>query len=122
MVVVALFLLWWTGLWKVDVGDLTVKGTVALQPSAIWQTLFWPILAWAAVQLVSALVTLVQPGRVRLRAAFELVLAAGGMALTTADTYHTPLGDIPLVGFFASGEIARHHLYGYTGVLTVFGG
>ncbi|MBI2732444.1 MAG: FIST C-terminal domain-containing protein [Aquabacterium sp.] len=32
------------------------------------------------------------------------------------------LGDIPLVGFFANGEIARHHLYGYTGVLTVFGG
>lgn len=32
------------------------------------------------------------------------------------------LGDIPLVGFFAGGEIARRHLYGYTGVLTVFGG
>lgn len=30
------------------------------------------------------------------------------------------LGDVPLVGFFASGEIARHHLYGYTGVLTAF--
>jgi small ligand-binding sensory domain FIST len=30
------------------------------------------------------------------------------------------LGDVPLAGFFASGEIARHHLYGYTGVLTVF--
>ena len=30
------------------------------------------------------------------------------------------LGDVPLVGFFASGEIAREHLYGYTGVLTVF--
>jgi small ligand-binding sensory domain FIST len=30
------------------------------------------------------------------------------------------LGDVPLVGFFASGEIARRHLYGYTGVLTVF--
>ena len=28
--------------------------------------------------------------------------------------------EIPLVGFFAAGEIARHHLYGYTGVLTVF--
>ena len=28
--------------------------------------------------------------------------------------------DIPLVGFFAAGEIARHHLYSYTGVLTVF--
>ena len=32
------------------------------------------------------------------------------------------LGDVPLVGFFANGEIARHHLYGYTGVLTVFPG
>ena len=30
------------------------------------------------------------------------------------------LGDVPLVGFFAGGEIAKHHLYGYTGVLTVF--
>lgn len=30
------------------------------------------------------------------------------------------LGDVPLVGFFAGGEISRHHLYGYTGVLTVF--
>ena len=30
------------------------------------------------------------------------------------------LGDVPLVGFFAGGEIARHHIYGYTGVLTVF--
>jgi small ligand-binding sensory domain FIST len=32
------------------------------------------------------------------------------------------LGDVPLVGFFAGGEIAREHLYGYTGVLTVFTG
>jgi small ligand-binding sensory domain FIST len=30
------------------------------------------------------------------------------------------LGDVPLVGFFANGEIAHHRLYGYTGVLTVF--
>jgi small ligand-binding sensory domain FIST len=30
------------------------------------------------------------------------------------------LGDIPLIGFFANGEIARDKLYGYTGVLTVF--
>jgi len=32
------------------------------------------------------------------------------------------LGDVPLAGFFAGGEVARHHLYGYTGVLTVFSG
>lgn len=30
--------------------------------------------------------------------------------------------EIPLVGFFAGGEIGHHHLYGYTGVLTVFTG
>ena len=30
------------------------------------------------------------------------------------------LGDVPLVGFFADGEIAYDHVYGYTGVLTVF--
>ena len=30
------------------------------------------------------------------------------------------LGDVPLVGYFAGGEIAHHRLYGYTGVLTVF--
>ncbi|GAB4398590.1 MAG: FIST N-terminal domain-containing protein [Rhodoferax sp.] len=30
------------------------------------------------------------------------------------------LGDVPLVGFFAAGEIARHHVHSYTGVLTVF--
>jgi small ligand-binding sensory domain FIST len=30
------------------------------------------------------------------------------------------LGDVPLVGFYANGEISHHRLYGYTGVLTVF--
>ncbi|MGM0553854.1 MAG: FIST signal transduction protein [Pseudomonadota bacterium] len=30
------------------------------------------------------------------------------------------LGDIPLVGFFANGEIFANRLYGYTGVLTLF--
>jgi small ligand-binding sensory domain FIST len=30
------------------------------------------------------------------------------------------LGDVPLAGFFAAGEIGHRHLYGYTGVLTAF--
>jgi small ligand-binding sensory domain FIST len=30
------------------------------------------------------------------------------------------LGEVPLVGFYANGEISHHRLYGYTGVLTVF--
>ena len=30
------------------------------------------------------------------------------------------LGDIPIAGFYANGEIAGVQLYGYTGVLTLF--
>lgn len=30
------------------------------------------------------------------------------------------LGDLPMVGFFANGEISHNRLYGYTGVLTLF--
>ena len=43
----------------------------------------------------------------------------GGPSAELAIVRHA-LGEVPLVGFFAAGEIARHHLYGYTGVLTVF--
>ncbi|HEY6095990.1 MAG TPA: FIST N-terminal domain-containing protein, partial [Gallionellaceae bacterium] len=30
------------------------------------------------------------------------------------------LGDVPIVGFFANGEISHNRIYGYTGVLTLF--
>ncbi len=33
---------------------------------------------------------------------------------------HSVLGDFPLVGFFANGEIHKNSLYGFTGVLTLF--
>ncbi len=33
---------------------------------------------------------------------------------------HERLGDFPLIGFFANGEIHHDKLYGYTGVLTLF--
>jgi small ligand-binding sensory domain FIST len=33
---------------------------------------------------------------------------------------HETLGEFPLVGFFANGEIFNQRLYGYTGVLTLF--
>ncbi len=35
-------------------------------------------------------------------------------------TIRQELGDIPLVGFFANGEISHNRLYGFTGVLTLF--
>lgn len=33
---------------------------------------------------------------------------------------HTVLGDFPMVGFFANGEIHKNSLYSFTGVLTLF--
>lgn len=33
---------------------------------------------------------------------------------------HDVLGEFPLTGFFANGEIHNKHIYGYTGVLTIF--
>jgi small ligand-binding sensory domain FIST len=30
------------------------------------------------------------------------------------------LGEVPLIGFFAGGEISNQVLYGYTGVLILF--
>jgi len=33
---------------------------------------------------------------------------------------HSVLGEFPLVGYFANGEIHRNSLYGFTGVLTLF--
>ena len=43
-----------------------------------------------------------------------------GSASAELQIVRRALGDVPLVGFFAGGEIAHHNLYGYTGVLTVF--
>lgn len=82
LVVVGLFILWWTGLWKVDVGEVTAGGDIVLRPSAVWAQLYWPILAWSTLQAVGALVALVAPGRTRLKAGFEAAVAAGGLALT----------------------------------------
>jgi small ligand-binding sensory domain FIST len=41
---------------------------------------------------------------------------------TLGRCYLTDLGAAHLIGFFAGGEIARIHLHGYNGVLTVFAG
>ncbi len=54
---------------------------------------------------------------------------AGGAGRTRGTNGEGPASDasvaapeVPLVGFFAGGEIGHHHVYGYTGVLTVFTG
>lgn len=43
-----------------------------------------------------------------------------GAASAELQLVRRALGDVPLTGFFAGGEIAHRQLYGYTGVLTVF--
>ena len=43
----------------------------------------------------------------------------GGPGVETGLIRET-LGDFPLIGFFANGEISRDRLYGHTGVLTLF--
>jgi small ligand-binding sensory domain FIST len=45
-----------------------------------------------------------------------------GAASAEVGLVHAQLGEFPLVGFFANGEIAHDRLYGYTGVLTLFTG
>ena len=40
----------------------------------------------------------------------------GSVELTTISDI---LGDVPLIGFFANGEISNDRLYGYTGVLSL---
>jgi small ligand-binding sensory domain FIST len=45
-----------------------------------------------------------------------------GAASVEIGLLQAQLGEVPLVGFFANGEIANHRLYGYTGVLTLFTG
>ena len=43
-----------------------------------------------------------------------------GDAQTELAMIHYTLGDFPLAGFYANGEISHDRLYGFTGVLTLF--
>jgi small ligand-binding sensory domain FIST len=47
---------------------------------------------------------------------------ANSFGAVSAETQliHSQLGEFPLTGFFANGEIANGQLYGFTGVLSVF--
>jgi small ligand-binding sensory domain FIST len=59
------------------------------------------------------------------KAGIYVSCVARGSALFGEEGVETGLiretfGDIPLIGFFANGEISRDRLYGHTGVLTLF--
>jgi len=62
-----------------------------------------------------------------IRGAIYVSCLARGRALfgsgsVEAALLQAQLGEFPLIGFFANGEIADHRLYGYTGVLALFTG
>lgn len=44
----------------------------------------------------------------------------GNAAQAEVDAIRAAIGDIPLTGFYAGGEISNARLYGYTGVLVLF--
>ena len=62
-------------------------------------------------------------GRIPLGALYFSCLARGvhmfGAEGAEMEQIRAALDDIPLLGFFANGEIADGHLYGYTGVLAI---
>ncbi|ATC30917.1 hypothetical protein CA606_00345 [Caulobacter vibrioides] len=84
--VTLLFIGWWTKL--VDFPDSNViatrDGEIVLSFSPIFQTLYWPILVMAVVQVMSGLILVVKPGWVRARAGFEIVGGLIGLAIAAA--------------------------------------
>ena len=63
---------------------------------------------------------------VPVRAAFYISCVARGPNLfgtgsVELRTIQNILGELPLIGFFANGEISNNRLHGYTGVLTLLG-
>lgn len=64
------------------------------------------------------------PGKAR-GAVYVSCVARGpsmfGSESSEAQQVSAGLGDVPVIGFYAGGEISNDRLYGYTGVLLVFG-
>jgi hypothetical protein len=82
LIVMLLFIAWWTKLLPFPMGSfIHADGDVGVLLSPALNALFWPILGLAIVQAISALFLAVKPGWVRPRACAELVGAVGGLAL-----------------------------------------
>lgn len=84
--VTLLFIGWWTGLMDFPTHNVitTRGGEITLSFSPIFQTLYWPILIMAVVQVMSGLIRMVKPGWVRARAGFEIVSGLIGLAIASA--------------------------------------
>jgi small ligand-binding sensory domain FIST len=120
-----------------DTGDYLVRNVVGIDPKnkliAIGAevTVGMPLLFCrrdeaAAREDLSRMLEQITAGlNVPVRGALYFACVARGRHMFGADSVELGmirdhLGDVPLAGFFANGEISHHRLYGYTGVLTLF--
>jgi small ligand-binding sensory domain FIST len=120
-----------------DTGDYLVRNLLAIDPRQGWIVLGAevapgePILFCrrdpdsARADLVRMLKQLAGRLTGPPKAGIYVSCIARGVALfgepgVETDLIRETLGDFPLIGFFANGEISRDRLYGHTGVLTLF--
>ena len=120
-----------------DTGDYLVRNLMAIDPRQGWIVIGDEVAPGDQILFCrrdpdSARTDLVRmlkqlqgrlPGRPK--AGIYASCIARGMALFGEPGVETKLiretlGDFPLIGFFANGEISRDRLYGHTGVLTLF--
>jgi small ligand-binding sensory domain FIST len=120
-----------------DTGDYLVRNLMGIDPRQGWIALAAEVAPGdpivftrrdpesAKKDLVRMLKQLAGRLNGKPRAGVYVSCIARGMSLfgkpaVETDLIRDTLGDFPLVGFFANGEISRDRLYGYTGVLTLF--
>ena len=120
-----------------DTGDYLVRDLMSLDPSRQWIAVGDPVEAGQPVMFCRRdhdaarrdLKRMLDDLKGRIdgppRAALYHACIARGENLFGGDSeelkmIREALGDLPLVGFYANGEISNNRLYGYTGVLSVF--
>ena len=120
-----------------DTGDYLVRNIVAIDPAEGWigvgeavapgQSILFCRRDQSAAEadLERMLADVSRRAGGRARAGLYVSCIARGTNLFGSESeelkqVRNALGDIPLVGFFANGEISNDRLYGYTGVLALF--
>jgi len=120
-----------------DTGDYLVRNLIAIDPGRGWLVLGAEVAAGDPILFCRRdpdsarrdMVRMVDQlaGRLKTppRAGIYVSCVARGAALfgeagVEPELIREGLGEFPLIGFFANGEISRDRLYGHTGVLTLF--
>jgi len=120
-----------------DTGDYMVRSLVGIDPDRGWLAVGGEVRTGERILFVrrdpetaeADLLTMVEKlkhrVRTRPRGALYISCIARGAAMFGEEgremaLIRDSLGNVPLVGFYAGGEISNCRLYGYTGVLTLF--